>query len=72
MVGLVALAAYVAEDGLLGHQWEEREDLGPVRFLCQIIGQGQKVGVGGLVSTGKRVSRGFSEEKLGKGITFEM
>jgi hypothetical protein len=24
MVGLVALAAYVAEDGLVGHQWEER------------------------------------------------
>jgi hypothetical protein len=24
MVELVALAAYVAEDGLVGHQWEER------------------------------------------------
>ena len=24
MVGLLALAAYVAEDGLVGHQWEER------------------------------------------------
>jgi hypothetical protein len=24
MVGLMALAAYVAEDGLVGHQWEER------------------------------------------------
>jgi uncharacterized lipoprotein YmbA len=24
MVGLVALAAYVAEDGLVCHQWEER------------------------------------------------
>jgi hypothetical protein len=23
-VGLVALAEYVAEDGLAGHQWEER------------------------------------------------
>jgi hypothetical protein len=24
MVGLMALAAYVAEDGLVSHQWEER------------------------------------------------
>jgi hypothetical protein len=24
MVELVALAIYVAEDGLVGHQWEER------------------------------------------------
>jgi hypothetical protein len=23
MVGLMALAAYVAEDGLVSHQWEE-------------------------------------------------
>jgi hypothetical protein len=24
MKGSIALAAYVAEDGLVGHQWEER------------------------------------------------
>jgi hypothetical protein len=24
MVGLTALAAYVAEDGVVGHQWKER------------------------------------------------
>jgi hypothetical protein len=24
MVGLVSLAAYVAKDSLVGHQWEER------------------------------------------------
>jgi hypothetical protein len=24
MVGLLSLAAYVAEDGLVGYQWEER------------------------------------------------
>ena len=24
MLGLVVLAVYVAEDGLVGHQWEER------------------------------------------------
>jgi hypothetical protein len=28
MVEFVALAVYVAEDGLVGHQWEERLDLG--------------------------------------------
>jgi hypothetical protein len=40
MVGLLSLAAYVAEDGL---QWEERP-------LCPSIGegQGQEVGVGRL------------------------
>jgi hypothetical protein len=24
MIGLEALAVYLAEDGLVGHQWEER------------------------------------------------
>jgi hypothetical protein len=27
MVELVALAVYVAEDGLVGHQWEERPSI---------------------------------------------
>jgi hypothetical protein len=27
MVGLLALAAYIAEDGLVGHQWEERPEV---------------------------------------------
>jgi hypothetical protein len=46
------------------------EALDSVKVLCSIIVecQGQEAGVGGLVSRG----RGFSEEKLGKGITFEM
>jgi hypothetical protein len=51
------------------------EALGPVKVICPSIGecQHQKVGVGGLVSSGEgRGDRGFSEEKLGKGITFEM
>jgi hypothetical protein len=45
---LVFLAAYVAEDGLVGHHWEERP-LGIANFICPSTGecQGQKVGVGG-------------------------
>ena len=41
------LAAYVAEDGLVGHHWEERP-LGIANFICPSTGkrQGQKEGVG--------------------------
>jgi hypothetical protein len=49
------------------------EALGPVKVICLNIGkcQGQKEGVGGLVSRwGGHME--FSEGKLGKGITFEM
>ena len=48
----MAPAAYTAEDGLVGHQWEV---LGPVKVLCPSIGecQGQEVGVGGLGSRGR-------------------
>ena len=44
----MALAAYVAEDGLLGHLWEERP-LGLANFICPSTGecQGQEMGVGG-------------------------
>ena len=44
----MSLAKYVAEDGLVGHHWEERP-LGLANLLCQSIGehQGQEVGVGG-------------------------
>jgi hypothetical protein len=44
----VSLAAYVAEDGLVGHHWEERS-LGVANFICPSTGelQGQEVGVGG-------------------------
>ena len=53
----------------------EGEALGPVKVLCLSIGewQGQEVGVGGLGS--KRSGEGiwgFSEGKLGNGLTFEM
>jgi hypothetical protein len=37
MVELVTLAAYVAEDGLVGHQWEER----PLVLWCPSIGECQ-------------------------------
>jgi hypothetical protein len=45
---LVSLAAYVAEDGLVGHHWEERP-LGLANFICPSTGecQGQESGVGG-------------------------
>jgi hypothetical protein len=51
------------------------ETLGSVKVLCPSIGecQGQEVGVGGLGSRRRQEGiRGFSEGKLGKGLTFEM
>ena len=44
----MSLAAYVSEDGLVGHQWKERP-IGHANFICLSTGecQGQKVGVGG-------------------------
>jgi hypothetical protein len=45
---LISLAAYESEDGLVGHQWEERP-IGLANFICLSTGerQGQEVGVGG-------------------------
>jgi hypothetical protein len=45
---LVSLAAYVAEDGLVGYHWEERP-LGIANFICSSTGerQGHEVGEGG-------------------------
>ena len=45
---LVSLAAYVSEDGLVGHQWKERP-IGRADFICLSTGerQGQEVGVHG-------------------------
>jgi hypothetical protein len=50
----VSLAAYVSEDGLVGHQWKERP-IGLENFICLSTGdrQGQEVGVG--VEGGRRV-----------------
>jgi hypothetical protein len=44
---LLTLAAYVSEDGLVGHQWKERP-IDHANFICLSTGerQGQKVGVG--------------------------
>jgi hypothetical protein len=46
----VSLAAYVSEDGLVGHQWKERP-IGHANIICLSTGQhqGQEVGVGGWV-----------------------
>jgi hypothetical protein len=46
----VSLAAYVSEDGLVGHQWKERS-IGHANFICLSTGEchGQEVGVGGWV-----------------------
>jgi hypothetical protein len=43
---IVSLAAYVAEDGLVGHHWEERP-LSLENCICPSTGecQGQEVGV---------------------------
>jgi hypothetical protein len=40
------LAAYVSEDGLVGHHWKERP-IGLANFICLTTGerQGQEVGV---------------------------
>ena len=72
MVKLMALAKYVGEEGLVGHQREEI--LGPGKVLCHIRGdcQGQEEGVGRLgIRVGGR-KRGIFEGKQGKGLTFEM
>jgi hypothetical protein len=69
MVGFMALATNVAEDGQASHQWEER----PL-VLCPSIGEGQGCEwewVGGEQGEGGG-NRGFSQGKIGKGITFEM
>jgi hypothetical protein len=43
----VSLAAYISEDGLVGHQWKECP-IGHANFICLSTGdrQGQEVGVG--------------------------
>jgi hypothetical protein len=57
----MSLAAYLAEDGLLGHQWEERP-LGLANFICPNTRecQGQGAGVGGLGSWIGQGYRGHS------------
>jgi hypothetical protein len=61
---------YVAEDGLVGHQWK--------KALCPSLGEckGREEGVGGwgntLIEAGGRCNREFLWGKSGKGITFKM
>jgi hypothetical protein len=59
----VSLAAYVSEDGLVGHHWEERS-LGIANFICPNTGerQGQEVGVGG---EGRGEGRGDFWDSIG-------
>ena len=38
--GKVSLAAYVSEDGLVGHQWKERP-IGLANFICLSTGECQ-------------------------------
>ena len=73
MVELVALAIYVAEDGLLGHQWEERP-LVLLRLYAPIEGNSRTRNGSGWVGEPRDWGgdRGFSLRKLGKGITFKM
>jgi hypothetical protein len=49
---LLSLVTYVAEDGLLGHQWEERPLVLQRSYICPSTGecQGQEARVGGLGS----------------------
>jgi hypothetical protein len=63
---LVSLAAYVSEDGLVGHHWKQRS-IGRVDFICLSTRerQGQVVGVDGSGSGCGRVWGTF-------GIAFEM
>jgi hypothetical protein len=62
---LLSLAAYVSEDGLVGHHWEERP-LGLANFICLSTGERQGQEVGGVGGEGRgRVWRTF-------GIAFEM
>ena len=60
----MSLAAYVAEDGLVSHHWEERP-LGLANFICLSTGERQGQDVGG--------GRGVGGEGLGTfGVAFEM
>jgi hypothetical protein len=66
MEGPMSPAVYVAEDGLVGHQWEER----PL-FLWKLEAPGEwqdrEVGVGGLVSKGRGDGMGGFREEMWKG-----
>ena len=64
----MALAAYVAEDGLVSHQWEE----GPWSCEGSIPQYRGMPGPGSRSGWDGGTYRGFGEGRLGKGIIFEM
>jgi hypothetical protein len=67
----VYLVAYVAKDGLVGHQWEERPFI--LRRLYAPVQGNARARKQKWVGWGAgRGYRGLSERKLGKGIAFEM
>jgi hypothetical protein len=68
------LSAYVAEDGRIGHQWEERPLVLRRLYFPQyreMPGPGSRSGWIGEQREGESIGD-FSESKLGKGITCEM
>jgi hypothetical protein len=69
----MALAAYVAEEGLVSHQWEERSlVLGRLYApVYRMPGSGSGSGWVGEQGEGEE-DRWFSVGKQGKGIPFEM
>ena len=67
MERLMTPAAYITEDGLVGHKWEERP-LGPVNALCPSVEKCQEAGVGGLVSRGRREEIFRGETRNGDNI----
>jgi hypothetical protein len=71
MEGLIASVTYVAKDGLVCHQWEERTCEGSKSQCKGMPGTGNRFGC--VVEKGQRgEDREVSEGKPGKGITFEM
>jgi hypothetical protein len=56
MAGLMTLAAYVSENGLVGHQWEERSCEGSIPSIEERLSQ--EADVGELVSRerGERIA----------------
>jgi hypothetical protein len=52
----------------------DKQALGPMKVRCPSVGEcpGQEPGVGVLVNRGRGKGWGFSEEKPGKRITFEI
>ena len=68
---LVALS-YICARGWPSRTSVGGEALGPVKVLYPSVWQGQKAGLGGLVSRVGDRGRELSEGKPGMGITFEM